>query len=88
MVQVLIFVASTGDVCRVTLSLLKVVQRMVIQAKGVSSVHLHWSYFCLVCISYMHQVSVPIVVGMLKPGLKWDMFLQKYVVMACGQNIL
>ena len=75
-----------------TMSLLEVVQRMVIQAKGVYSAHLHWNYPCLVCIvftpySYMHQVSVPIVVGMLKPGLEWDVFLQRYVVMVCDQNI-
>ena len=69
-----------------TLSLLEVVQRMVIQAKGLYSAHLH----CLVCIvfdNYMHQVSVPIVVGVLKSDLEWDVFLQKYVVMACDQNI-
>ena len=73
-----------------TLSLLKVLQRMVIQAKGVYSAYLHWNYACLVYIvfdNYMHQVSVPIVVGVLKPDLEWDVFLQKYVVMACDQNI-
>ena len=97
MVQVLICVVSTGDVCRVSIT--NTVssgsgisgETVAIQAKGVSSVHLHWSYPCLVCIvsdSYMYQVSAPIVVGMLKPGLEWDMFLQRYVVMACGQNIL
>ena len=59
-------------------SLLVVVQKMVIQAKGVYLVHLHWSYPCLVCTipeSYTHQVSVPIVVVELKPGLEWDIFL-------------
>ena len=73
-----------------TLSLLEVVQRMVIQAKGVYSAHLHWNYPCLICIvfdSYMNQVSVPIIVGVLKPSLEWDVFLQRYVVIACDENI-
>ena len=63
---------------------------MVIQAKGIYSAQLHWNYPCLVCImfdSYMHQVSVPIVIGVLKSGLEQDMFLQRYVVIACDQQI-